>query len=176
MLKKHWAIIIIDSFVSTHKITREILLTRILQKPTMFLQVTQGSKQSFHICSKDILTGLLWCGNQWNGPTKFHAGKSGWWIIQSIIIDADCMAPSWQILLLKKKNDSYWAFSWCSGAHQKSQWLSPQCPESHLLEPSIFRKPSMATCPAKTMTVLCFLHAYEKLLDMSNVCCSFGLE
>ena len=39
-----------------------------------------------------------------------------------------------------------------------------------------FRKPSMATCPAGTMIVLCSLHAYEKMLDLSSVCCSFGLQ
>ena len=34
----------------------------------------------------------------------------------------------------------------------------------------------MVTCPAGTITVLCSLHAYEKMLDLPSVCCSFGLQ
>ena len=49
-------------------------------------------------------------------------------------------------------------------------------PNHTLLEPRIFRKSSMATCPAETMTALCPLHAYEKMLDLSSVCSSFGLQ
>ena len=49
-------------------------------------------------------------------------------------------------------------------------------PSRTLSEPCIFRKPSMATCPAGTMIVQCSLHAYEKMLDLSSVWCSFGLQ
>ena len=42
--------------------------------------------------------------------------------------------------------------------------------------PHIFRKPSMATCPAATRTVLCSLHAYEKMLDLLSVSCSLSLQ
>ena len=45
-----------------------------------------------------------------------------------------------------------------------------------LLEPHIFRKPLMATCPAGTMIVQCSLHAYENLLDLASVWCSFCLQ
>ena len=52
----------------------------------------------------------------------------------------------------------------------------PRLARHTLMEPHICRKPSLAICVAETMTMLCFLHALEKMLDFSSVCCSFGLQ
>ena len=49
-------------------------------------------------------------------------------------------------------------------------------PSRTLLVPHISRKPSMATWPAATRTVLCSLHAYEKMLDLLSVGCSLSLQ